>query len=129
MIRVGRNDEYLPQDARPPVWVASERVDAKTYAAFNRAVKQAVQHINADKEKYLHYFLDHHQADPDVAALSVADLRVGRLQVVDPGPIPEDEMRRTIEWMQSWNMLDQSATVEGLIDAERQETAHRLLAP
>ncbi|MEE8302255.1 MAG: hypothetical protein V3S24_07455 [Candidatus Tectomicrobia bacterium] len=107
--------------------VAAERIDAETYAAFNRAVKQAVQRIKADKKKYLHYFIDYHKADPDVAALSVDDLRVSRLQVVDPGPIPEDEMRRTIGWMQSWNMLDEDATVEALIDAEIQEISHRLV--
>jgi len=38
--------------------VASDRVDAKTYAAFNRAVREAVRRINADKRAYLHYFID-----------------------------------------------------------------------
>ena len=99
--------------------VAAEHVDGETYAAFNRAVTQAVQRIKADKKHYLHYFIDYHQADPDVGALSVDDLRMSRLQVVDPGPIPEAEMRRTIEWMQSWNMLDNHATVETLMDAAR----------
>ena len=107
--------------------VAAEHVDAQTYAAFNRAVQQAVQRIKADKKKYLRYFIDYHQADPEVAALSVDDLHLSRLQVVDPGPIPEDEMRRTIEWMQSWNMLDTNTTVEALINLDLQETAHRLV--
>ncbi len=31
--------------------VASDRVDAETYAAFNRAVREAVRRINADKKK------------------------------------------------------------------------------
>ncbi len=43
----------------------------------------------------------------------------GRLQIVEPGPIPEGEMHRAIEWMQSWNMLDHNATVEMLMDATR----------
>ncbi len=104
--------------------VAANRVDTETYAAFNRAVKKAVARINADKQSYMHYFIDYHKADPDVAALSVDDLRVSRLQVLDPAPIPEDEMRRTVEWMKSWDMIDQNATVEQLVDAEIQETAH-----
>src|SRR6188474_3311735 len=48
--------------------VASDRVDAETYGAFNRAVREAVKRINADKAKYLHYFIDYHgKKDADVA--------------------------------------------------------------
>ena len=64
-------------------------MNAETYAAFNRAVRTAVQHINADKRKYMQYFINHHRADPDVAALTVDDFPVSRLQVVEPSPIPE----------------------------------------
>lgn len=85
--------------------VASPAVDGETYAAFNRAVCEAVRRINADKRKYLRYFIDYHKADPDVAALTVDDLRPGRLVVVEPGPIPEDELRRTYEWMRGWGLL------------------------
>ena len=105
--------------------VAADRVDAETYAAFNRAVKKAVARINADKQSYMHYFVDYHKADPQVAALSVDDLRASRLQVLDPAPIPEDEMRRTVEWMKSWNMIDQDATAEQLVSAEIQQTGHQ----
>ena len=42
--------------------VASDRVDAETYAAFNRAVREAVRRINADKRAYLHYFIGYHKA-------------------------------------------------------------------
>ena len=41
--------------------VASEKVDAETYAMFNRAVCEAVRRINADKKKYLKYFIDYHK--------------------------------------------------------------------
>src|SRR5207244_10302561 len=69
--------------------VASERVDAETYAAFNRAVREAVRRINADKRAYLRYFIDYHRAkDPEIGALTVDDLRAGRLVVVDPAAIP-----------------------------------------
>ena len=104
--------------------VAADQVDAETYAAFNRAVKKAVARINADKRSYMHYFIDYHKADPDVAALSVDDLRVSRLQVLDPAPIPEDEIRRSVEWMKSWDMIAQDATAEQLVSAEIQRTAH-----
>src|SRR5207237_8306502 len=59
--------------------VASDRVDAETYAAFNRAVREAVRRINADKRAYLHYFIDYHgKSDTEIAALKVADLRESR---------------------------------------------------
>ena len=105
--------------------VASDRVDAQTYAAFNRAVREAVRRINADKRAYLHYFIDYHGAtDPEVAALKVEDLRESRLVVCDPAPIPADEMQRTYDWLKSWGMLEQTASPRELIDAERQAHAH-----
>ena len=55
--------------------VASDRVDAETYAAFNRAVRAAVRAINANKRGYLHYFIDYHKAkDPEIGTLAVSDL-------------------------------------------------------
>src|SRR6476661_7354166 len=70
--------------------VASDRVDAETYAAFNRAVREAVRRINANKAAYMHYFIDYHvqRGEKDVALLKVSDLREGRLVVTDPAPIP-----------------------------------------
>ena len=37
--------------------VASEEMDGETYASFNKAVREAVRRINADKPKYLQYFI------------------------------------------------------------------------
>jgi NitT/TauT family transport system substrate-binding protein len=103
--------------------VASPDVDGEMYLAFNRAVREAVRRINADKRKYLQYFIDYHRADPEVAALTANDLRPNRLVVVDPAPIPEDELRRTYEWMRSWNLLTHVDWQE-LVDAQRQAIAH-----
>jgi NitT/TauT family transport system substrate-binding protein len=105
--------------------VASERVDAETYAAFNRAVREAVRRINANKRAYLHYFIDYHgKTDPEVAALKVEDLREGRLVVCDPAPIPHDEMQRTYDWLKSWGMLEETASPLQLVNAEVQSYAH-----
>ena len=53
--------------------VASDRVDAETYGAFNRAVREAVKRINADKAKYLHYFIDYHaKKDAEIARAHAA---------------------------------------------------------
>jgi NitT/TauT family transport system substrate-binding protein len=106
--------------------VASDRVDAETYAAFNRAVREAVRRINADKQAYLHYFIDYHGAsDPEVAALRVEDLRESRLVVCDPAPIPLDEMQRTYDWLKSWGMLEATASPRELVNAEVQSHAHQ----
>ena len=105
--------------------VASERVDAETYAAFNRAVREAVRRINADKRAYLHYFIDYYaKSDPEIAALKVEDLRESRLVVCDPAPIPRDEMQRTYEWLKSWDMLEETASPLELVNMDVQTQAH-----
>jgi NitT/TauT family transport system substrate-binding protein len=105
--------------------VATDDVDAETYRAFNRAIGEAVRRINADKRKYLQYFLDYHQDEPEIAALTLDDLRPSRIVVTDPTPIPEDEARRTADWMRSWNLLGDISYTE-LCDVERQAIAHQL---
>ena len=104
--------------------VASERVDAETYAAFNRAVREAVRRINANKRAYLHYFIDYHKADPEIAGLTIDDLREGRIYVVDPAPIPSDEMQRTFAWMKSWGFLEDVCEAKQLVDMNVQVQGH-----
>jgi NitT/TauT family transport system substrate-binding protein len=106
--------------------VGSERVDAETYAAFNRAVREAVRRINANKRAYLHYFIDYHgKDDPEVAALTIDDLRESRLVVCDPAPIPLDEMQRTFDWLKSWGMLEATASPFDLVNLDVQTQAHQ----
>ena len=106
--------------------VASDKVDADTYARFNRAVKEAVKLINADKTKYLQYFIDYHKAkDPEIGELSLSDLRAGRIVVCDPAPIPQDELERTTEWVKSWGMLEETESPLDLVNVLIQEEAHR----
>ena len=105
--------------------VASDRVDAETYAAFNRAVRKAVRLINGDKAAYMHYFIDYHKAkDPEIGGLSVADLRASRVVVVDPSPIPAAELKRTAEWLKSWGMLDKTESELELVNMDVQRLAH-----
>jgi len=106
--------------------VAADKVDAETYGAFNRAVKQAVRRIKADKKKYLQYFIDYYSAtNAEIAALRVDDLRPGRLQVVDPAPIPDEELQRTFDWLRSWDMLGETLVAEELVNMETQGAAHQ----
>ena len=107
--------------------VASDRVDAETYGAFNRAVREAVKRINADKAKYLSYFIDYHaKKDAEIAALTPQDLRASRIVVCDPAPIPLDEMQRTYDWLKSWGMLEETASPLQLVNLQvQQQAAHR----
>jgi NitT/TauT family transport system substrate-binding protein len=106
--------------------VASDRVDAETYGAFNRAVREAVRRINANKSAYMHYFIDYHvkRGETDVALLKVSDLRESRLVVTDPSPIPADELQRTADWLKSWGMLEKTATPAALVNDDVQRHAH-----
>ncbi|MPZ41116.1 MAG: hypothetical protein GEU95_24335 [Rhizobiales bacterium] len=108
--------------------MASDRVDGETYAAFNRAVKQAVRRINANKKAYLRYFIDYHKAkDPEIGTLKPEDLREGRIVVVDPAPIPADEMQRTYDWVRSWGMLDETESPLQLVNMDVQKRAHMII--
>ena len=100
-------------------------MDGETYAAFNRAVTGAVHRINADKRRYLRYFIDHYRTkDPQIGGLSVADLRESRLVVCDPAPIPPDELERTYQWIKSWGMLETTDSPIDLVNLNVQQQAH-----
>src|SRR5262249_16447365 len=101
--------------------VASDRVDAETYSAFNRAVREAVRRINANKRAYLHYFIDYYKdRDPQIARLTIDDLRESRIYVVDPAPIPAEELERTFAWMKSWGFLEDVREAAQLIEVSVQ---------
>src|SRR5256714_7641934 len=111
----------------PGTEVASDRVDAETYGAFNRAVRKAVARINANKKAYLHYFVDYHKAkDPEIGTLKPEDIRESRIVVCDPSPIPIEELQRTAEWLKSWGMLEQTESPLGLVDVQVQSRAHKI---
>ena len=110
--------------------VASDRVDAETYSAFNRGVRAAVRRINADKGAYMHYFIDYYKdLDPEgMARLKVSDLNESRLLLVDPAPIPDDERRRTFEWMKSWDLLETLDSDTELVNEDVQQHGYRRAA-
>lgn len=95
-------------------WVADPRVTAEAYAAFVKATTKAVRLVNADKRKYLSYFTRDFRGQPEVEALRPDDFDLGRIQLKEPGPIPEDQARWAWEWMASWGLL------EGTFDPEAQ---------
>jgi len=105
--------------------VGTDRIDAETMRAYNRAVGEAVRRINANKRGYLHYFIDYHKArDPEIGTLSPDELRESRLVVCEPAPIPLDEMQRTYDWVKSWGMLETAQTPLDLVNMDVQSRAH-----
>jgi ABC-type nitrate/sulfonate/bicarbonate transport system substrate-binding protein len=109
-------------------WVADASVSAEAYAAFVRALTRAVRRINADKRRYVSYFLRDNAGYPEVDALTPADFNLGRIQLKEPGPIPEDEARWAWEWMASWGVLDGPFDASSQINRKIAEEAHRLAA-
>jgi NitT/TauT family transport system substrate-binding protein len=105
--------------------VASDKVDAETYGMFNRAVCEAVRRVNADKKKYMQYFIDYHaKKDPEIGKLSADDIRESRIVVVEPAPIPDAELERTANWIKSWGMLAETEDVSDLVNMDVQTGAH-----
>ena len=97
--------------------VASDKVDTETYAKFNRAICEAVLRINTNKKDYLHYFIDYHEKkDPEIGTLKVSDLKGSRIVLVNPAPIPLDELERTANWIKSWCMLTTTNDSSNLIN-------------
>jgi NitT/TauT family transport system substrate-binding protein len=105
--------------------VGTEKIDVETMRAYNRAVGEAVRRINANKRKYLQYFIDYHKAkDPEIGTLTIDDLRESRLVLCEPAAIPRDEMQRTYEWVRSWGMLEATQSPLQLVDVDVQTQAH-----
>jgi hypothetical protein len=85
-------------------------------------VREAVRRINANKRSYMHYFLDYYKdKDPQIAELTVNDLRESRIFLVDPAPIPADELQRTYEWMKSWDFLESGCAPDALVNMNVQK--------
>jgi NitT/TauT family transport system substrate-binding protein len=105
--------------------VGTDKIDAETFGAYNRAISEAVRRISANKRAYLQYFIDYHKArDPEIGTLTVGDMRESRLVVCEPSPIPLEEMQRTYDWVKSWGMLEATQTPLDLVDADVQSHAH-----
>ena len=107
-------------------WVADPHVSAEAYAAFVRAVTKAVRRINADKRRYVSYYIRDFPGCPEVEALTPADFDLGRIQLKEPGPIPEHEARWAWEWMASWGLISGSFDAGTQINRRIEEAAHQL---
>jgi hypothetical protein len=61
-----------------------------------------------------------------VQALTPADFDLGRIQLKEPGPIPEHEARWAWDWMASWGLLEGKFDVTAQIDRRVEREAHAL---
>ena len=104
---------------------ASDDMDSETFAAINRAVIKAVDMINADKRKYLHYLID----DPrftEVAAkyggLTPEDFHLPRLRYSYNTPYTDEIVADTYHWMLGWGLLSDEACTADLVENRITET-------
>ena len=105
-------------------WVADRRVSAETYAAFLRAITRAVRRINADKRRYVSYYLRDFPGHPALESITPDDFDLGRIQLKEPGPIPEHEARWAWDWMASWGLLEGAFDVTTQINRRVERQAH-----
>lgn len=109
-------------------WVATREVSPEAYAALLRAITRAVRRINADKRRYVSYFMRDWAGHPEVDALTPDDFNLGRIQVKEPTPIPENEARWAWEWMAGWGLIDGAFDDTAQIDRSLEQRAHELAA-
>jgi hypothetical protein len=89
--------------------------------------EKAVRRIKADKRRYVSYFKEGWAAgDPEVQALTPDDFNLGRIQLREPTPIPEDEARWAWDWMASWGLIDGTFDVTAQINRKIAREAHEL---
>ena len=109
-------------------WVATPDVSPDAYAALLRGITRAVHRINADKRRYVSYFVRDWAGHPEVDALRPDDFDLGRIQLKEPTAIPEHEARWAWEWMASWGLIDGAFDLTSQIDRRLEREAHELAA-
>lgn len=105
-------------------WVAARHLEVDAYAAFLRAVTRAVRRINADKRRYVSYFLRDWAGHPEVDALTPDDFDLGRIRLMEPRPIPEHEARWEWDWMASWGLIHGTFDAAAQINKDVEREAH-----
>lgn len=96
--------------------VAGDELAPEQFEKINRAVSRAVDDIQADVRPYLGYFIE--QA-AGVEELVPEDFTLGRLRYVHPGPYPEAEYQRIVDWIAGWGLIDADNEYQRLVDASK----------
>lgn len=94
--------------------IGAPELEAETYEAIKRAIRIAVQRINAAKKDYLHYLI---AALPEQFrdAIEPADFYLPRLRFVDPEPYGREEFASTYQWMRGWNLIPADVSYESVV--------------
>lgn len=93
---------------------AAEHMDSDVFEALTRAVRKAVQMINQNKKKYIHYLLDE-IPEEYAKQLTPDDFHLPRLRYVDPEPYTKEEFERAYNWMVTWDLVGADAEYENLV--------------
>ena len=98
---------------------ASDDMDPETFAAINRAVERAIDMLNADKRKYLHYMIE----DPRISdiltkygGITSEDFHLGRLRYAKSTPYNDEIVEDTYNWMSRWGLITDTACSTDLVD-------------
>jgi NitT/TauT family transport system substrate-binding protein len=94
--------------------LASPEFDQDVYLACNRVIGRAVDVINSDKRRQLHYLIDSLAAEFD-GLLTEDDFHLPRLRYVQPEPYTAAEFYKAYAWMRRWNLIGPDATYEDLV--------------
>jgi NitT/TauT family transport system substrate-binding protein len=86
------------------------------YAAIDRAVRKAVDRINADIRPYLKYMI--REVPAEIATLTEADFYLGRFRYVYPRPYTQAEYQHIHDWMVDWGLLSAESTYERIVDSK-----------
>ena len=86
-----------------------------TFEAIARVMSAAVKLFNADKKKYLHYLIE--EIPPELGHLTPDDFHLPRLRYMEPSLYLESEFRRSKEWMESWDLINDNSSYEDLVES------------
>ena len=89
-------------------------LEPESMQALMRAITKAVQLINADKKRYIHYMIDE-MPEEYAKQITPDDFYLPRLRYVDPEPYSQEEFEKAYKWMLSWDLIGSDASYESLV--------------
>lgn len=92
-------------------------LDPDGYARVDRAIRRAVDRLNAGIEPYLQYMI--REVPTDIAALTERDFYLGRFRYVYPRPYTLEEYERLYDWMVGWGLLSPESGFAAIVDQSR----------
>lgn len=93
--------------------VSNDDLSPEEFGKITRAVTRGVDKIHENIRPYLKYFIE--QA-AGVLELRPEDFSLGRLRYIHPGPYPEEEYERTLDWISSWGLINSDNELTRLVD-------------